>query len=192
MSTRSARDRRATGALHRIDRRDGPGHSARTDPKELPCVRHSPHWPPQASSSSAASPPHRRRAPRARTGAAAAWSTPTTSRPTTAPAPSTASCTSTTAAPTAARTARPPSTPTSPRASPSTRPCTSGAAWLGTKAGEFCDYDQSDHNSGTFAWYASPARITGTANRCIMVYGRVDDPNNSKVAEKSTLASHCG
>ncbi|WP_030269543.1 hypothetical protein [Streptomyces sp. NRRL B-24484] len=62
----------------------------------------------------------------------------------------------------------------------------------GTKAGEFCDYDKSDSNDGTFAWYAGPAKITGTANRCIMVYGRVDDPHNSKVAEKSTLASHCG
>ncbi|WP_431681335.1 hypothetical protein [Kitasatospora sp. KL5] len=62
----------------------------------------------------------------------------------------------------------------------------------GTKPGDFCDYDRSDKNTGNFTWYAGPAKITGTANRCIMLYGRVDDPSNRAVADKSTLATHCG
>ncbi|MDN3266595.1 hypothetical protein [Streptomyces sp. MA15] len=65
--------------------------------------------------------------------------------------------------------------------------CTSG-----TNAGQYCDYDQSDNDTGDFYSYAGPASVTGAASRCIMVFGRIDHPSSGSVATASTLATHCG
>ncbi|KJK56416.1 hypothetical protein [Saccharothrix sp. ST-888] len=62
----------------------------------------------------------------------------------------------------------------------------------GSSAGDFCEYDQSDYDDGTFAWYAGPATVTGTAGRCIRLFGRIDNPTSSATADASTLATHCG
>ncbi|GAA3818788.1 hypothetical protein GCM10022206_66380 [Streptomyces chiangmaiensis] len=62
----------------------------------------------------------------------------------------------------------------------------------GTTAGQFCDSDQSANDTGNYYSYAGPRSVTGTASRCIMVYGRIDNPYGSDVATASTVATHCG
>lgn len=62
----------------------------------------------------------------------------------------------------------------------------------GSKPGQFCGTDQDDHDTGNFTSYAGPASVTGSASRCIRVYGRIDNPNSSSVATASTTATHCG
>jgi hypothetical protein len=66
----------------------------------------------------------------------------------------------------------------------------------GKKAGQRCDiidtFDGSNSDFGNYYSYAGPRSVTGTASRCIMVEGRIDNPSGTNSAFARTLATHCG
>ncbi|MFD6193630.1 hypothetical protein [Streptomyces sp. NPDC060275] len=58
--------------------------------------------------------------------------------------------------------------------------------------GGTCSIDTQDNDNGYYSWYAGPVTVTGTASRCISVWGTIWSPSNSTDANGRGVAVHCG
>ncbi|WP_326608898.1 hypothetical protein OG949_00515 [Streptomyces scopuliridis] len=62
----------------------------------------------------------------------------------------------------------------------------------GAQPGSWCNTDALDHDEGEFTTYAGPAKVTGTAARCVRFVGAMYNPAHTELARYEAWAVHCG
>ncbi|MER5682243.1 hypothetical protein [Streptomyces sp. NPDC002205] len=61
-----------------------------------------------------------------------------------------------------------------------------------TPGGSTCPIDTQDNDNGYYSSYAGPVTVTGTAPRCISVWGTIWNPSDTNDANGHAVAVHCG